>query len=164
MRTKGVLERLGGLGALGRVVRAERAERRDACALDLVGHAHDGCLDDGLVADQGAFDFHRAQAVAGDIDDIVDASHDPEVAIVVALGAVAREVPGGGAGGRGIAGVFDLEPGPVGLDEAFAIAVDAAQHAGPRASDCKQSPAAVGQFGAVLVADRGVDAEEWQGA
>ena len=35
---------------------------------------------------QGALDFHRAQAVAGDVEHVVDAAHDPEVAVLVAGG------------------------------------------------------------------------------
>ena len=41
---------------------------------------HRGLGDRG-VGDQRAFDLHRAQAVAGDVEHVVDAAHDPEVAV-----------------------------------------------------------------------------------
>ena len=44
------------------------------------------------VRDQRAFDFHRAQPMARHVDHVVDAAHDPEVAVLVATRAVAGEV------------------------------------------------------------------------
>src|SRR5262249_58709437 len=64
-------------------------------------------------------DFHRRDAMAGDIHDVVDAAEQPEVAVAVTLGAVAGEV--------------DIEVlRPALLDEAIRIAPDAAQHSRPR--------------------------------
>ena len=73
----------------------QRDERGDALALDLVGHRTHGRLGDRVVGDQGALDLGGPQAVAGDVDHVVDSAHDPEVAIVVAAGAVAGEVASG---------------------------------------------------------------------
>jgi hypothetical protein len=50
-------------------------------------------LGDGRVLDQGALDLERADQVAGGLDDVVGASDEPEVAVGVASGEVAGEVP-----------------------------------------------------------------------
>ena len=67
-------------------------ERGDRLALDLVRAADDGGLGHARMIDQRALDFHRADAVPGDVQHVVDAAEQPEVAVVVALGAVAGEV------------------------------------------------------------------------
>ena len=56
--------------------------------------------------------------MAGDFDDVVDAAQDPDVAVMVALRGVAREIDAGNA-----APVFALE--------ALVVAVDGAEHRGP---------------------------------
>jgi hypothetical protein len=53
-------------------------------ALELVGHAHHGHFGHIRVAGDALFDFARAQAVAGDVDDVVGAAQDEEVAVLVA--------------------------------------------------------------------------------
>jgi hypothetical protein len=50
---------------------------------------------------QRRLDLHRAQAVPGDVQHVVDAAHDPEVAVHVAVGAVAGEVVLAAEVGRG---------------------------------------------------------------
>src|SRR6185369_16200459 len=90
----------------------------DRLALELVGPSDDGRFRDGGMADQRAFHFHRAETMPGDVHDVVDAAHDPEVAVRVAPGAVAGEVRR-----------FDLAP--VLLHVALRVPVDRAQHAGP---------------------------------
>ena len=64
----------------------------DALALDGVRIADDGGLRHLVVGDQRRFDLGRAHAVAGDVDDVVDAAGDPVVAVLVAAAAVAGEV------------------------------------------------------------------------
>ena len=64
----------------------------DALALDVVREADDRRLGDLRVGDQGALDLGRAQAVAGDVEHVVDAAGDPVVAVLVAAAAVAGEV------------------------------------------------------------------------
>ena len=54
--------------------------------------ADDSCLGDPRMRDQRGFDFHRAQPVPGDVEHVVDATHDPEVAVGIAMRAVARDV------------------------------------------------------------------------
>ena len=76
---------------------AQRDERRERLALELVRLADHGRLGDRGMLDERALDLHRADAVAGDVQHVVDAAEDPVVAVVVALGAVAREVEVGAA-------------------------------------------------------------------
>ena len=64
----------------------------DGLALDLVRQADGRGLGHGRVADQRRFDLGRAQAIAGDLDDVVHAADDPVVAVLVALGRVAGQV------------------------------------------------------------------------
>src|SRR5699024_12479552 len=80
--------------------------------------AHHGRFGDPLVGDQGRFDLGGGQAVPGDVHDIVHPAQQPDVAVLVVLGAVTGEV---GAG----------EAGPVGLLEPLLITPDAAQHTRP---------------------------------
>ena len=52
----------------------------------------DGRLGDLLVVDERRLDLDRRDAVAGDVHHVVDAAEQPEVAVGVDPGAVAREV------------------------------------------------------------------------
>ena len=54
------------------------------------GRAYYGGFGDLGVGYQGGFDLHRAEAVAADVDDVVHAAHEPEVAVFVAASAVSR--------------------------------------------------------------------------
>ena len=84
--------------------------------------ADDGRLGHRRVVDQRRLDLGGRDAVARDVHDVVDPAEQPEVAVVVELGAVAGEVPA-------------LEPAPVRLLVALRVAVDAAQHRRPRAGE-----------------------------
>src|SRR5947199_264702 len=42
--------------------------------------------------DEGRLDFHRTDAVARDVKNVINASQDPEIAVVVTFGTVAGEV------------------------------------------------------------------------
>src|SRR5262245_2783918 len=90
--------------------------------------------------------------MAAHLDHIVDASLDPEVAILVASSAVGGEVVGLAG-----SGVFDARP--VIADEALAVAVDAAEHAGPWLADDEETALVRRQLLALLADDRGVDPE-----
>ena len=67
-------------------------EDRDLLAAHRVGRADGRGLGDGGVRHERRLDLGRGDAVAGDVDDVVDAAHQPEVAVLVGLRAVAREV------------------------------------------------------------------------
>src|SRR5690606_36381119 len=90
----------------------------DALALDVVREADHGGLGHLGVQHQRAFDFGGADAVAADVDHVVDAAGDPVVAVGIAAAAVAAEVHAG----------VGLE---VGVDEALVVAVDGAHLARP---------------------------------
>src|SRR3546814_1080432 len=87
----------------------------DVCSSDL---ADDGRLGDLCVGDQRALHLGGAHAVARDVDDVVDATGDPVVAVGVAPAAVTAEV---------LAGIGR----EVGLHEALMVAVDRAHLARP---------------------------------
>src|SRR5271170_6499204 len=73
----------------------ERHEAYDRLPLQFVGTAYYGRLGDRPMGLQRAFDLHRAQPMARDVDHVVDAAHQPQVAVLVAAGAVAGEVGAG---------------------------------------------------------------------
>ena len=50
------------------------------------------CLGDRGMVDQRRFDLGGGDAMAGDVHDVVDAAHEPEVAVLVDARAVAGEV------------------------------------------------------------------------
>src|SRR6202046_2144424 len=88
---------------------AQRDEANDGFAFDFVGARDYGSFSDRGVAYQDAFNFHRTKAVAGDFDDVVNAAEDPDVAVLVTLSGVAREI----------------------------YAIDCAEHRWPRLLDCE---------------------------
>ena len=73
----------------------ERDEHGDRLAFELVGPADGRGFGHVGMDDERTFDFDRAQAVAGDVEHVVDAAHDPVVAVVVVAGVVAGEVLAG---------------------------------------------------------------------
>src|SRR5690606_18436300 len=85
---------------------------------EVIGAADDrGFGHEAGIGDQRRLDFHGAEAVAGDVQYVVDAAHDADVAVLVIGRAVAGEV------------VLAVEIlGEVGLPETFGITPDRAQH------------------------------------
>src|SRR3989442_1420660 len=68
---------------------------------------------------QCALDFHGADAVPRDVEHVVDAAQNPEVAFVITL--------------RAVTGEIDVLPlAPINLGVPLVVAPDRAQHAGPR--------------------------------
>ena len=67
-------------------------KRHNCLALEFVGTPHHGRFGDLGMGDQCAFDFHRAQAVAADIQHVIDATEAPDVAVFVAACTVAGKV------------------------------------------------------------------------
>src|SRR5438067_2584402 len=78
---------------------------------------------------QRRLDFHRADAVSGDVQHIIDSTEDPVVAVVVALRSIAREIKVGSA--------FPLRE--VGLDVAVVVAPDRTQHRRPGLGEREQT-------------------------
>src|SRR4051812_47116905 len=122
-------------------------ERRDRLAGVLVGLADARRLGHMLVADDRGLDLGRGHAVAGDVDHIVDAPDDPEVAVLVPAGRVADEVD--------VLAVL----GPVRLDVALVVPVERAQHPGPRPAQSQVALLGAGVVG-LLVDDLRLDARQ----
>src|ERR1700730_2272751 len=97
-------------------------EGRDGLPFDLVGTGDDRGLGDERIVDKSRLDLHGRHAVARNVHDVVHATQQPEVALIVDLGAIAGEVDA-----RIAAPVLRLE--------ALRVAVDAPEHAGPRLLD-----------------------------
>src|SRR5579884_3656896 len=90
----------------GGVAGSQDDEGFDDLATHLVGAGNDSGLGDRGMFFERAFDLEGANAVAGADDDIVGASHEPEVAVLVLVGAIAGDVPvaaNAGVGGFRIA-------------------------------------------------------------
>ena len=64
-------------------------ESGNSLSLEMMLDADDGRFRHGRVGDKGAFQFGRAQAVAGYLYHIVDAAGDPETAVLIPLRPVA---------------------------------------------------------------------------
>src|SRR5947199_8441161 len=73
----------------------QRDESVDRGALDVMREADNGSLGDLGVSNQGALDLGGADAMARDIDHVVDAAGNPIIAILVAAAAVAGEIKAG---------------------------------------------------------------------
>src|SRR6188472_3425163 len=123
----------------------EGDERSNRSPLDLVRPTHDRGLRDAWVIDQRALHFHRADPVARNVQYVVHAPEQPEVALVVELGAVAGHVDIG------------APLVPVLTDVALRIAVNTAQHGRPRSRE-RQESATDRYLLASLVPDLGADA------
>ena len=124
---------------------AQDDEGDDGLAGGRVGGADDGGLGDLRVGDEGGLDLGGGDVVAGDEHDVVDAAEQPDVAVVVLLGAVAGEVAAG-------------EAGPVGVEVALVVAPDGAQHRRPRLGEDQVAAGAVGDLVGLVVDDGGGDA------
>ena len=70
----------------------ERHKGVDGLAGELVGNADNSSLGNGVVLDESGLDLGRRQAVAADVDDIVDTSTDPVKALVVTSSAITGEL------------------------------------------------------------------------
>ena len=116
----------------------ERDEAHERLALELVGPADDGGLGDGRVRHEGALHLGGADAVAGDVEHVVDAADDPEIAVLVEPRAVAGEI-------------VARQLAPVLLLEALVVAPERAQHRGPRLREEEPAAAAARDLGAGLV-------------
>ena len=115
----------------------------DRLARGRVRAAADGRLGDPLVVDERRLDLDRRDAMPRDVHHVVDAAEEPEVAVGVDAGAVAREVD-------------TREALPVGRAEARVVAVDPARHRRPRLLE-HEVPATLLDLLALLVHDRGPD-------
>lgn len=67
----------------------------DGLSGELVGHANDGSLGNAVVLNQCRLNLSGRETVTRDVDDVVDTSSDPVVAIVITSSTVAGEVVAG---------------------------------------------------------------------
>ncbi len=104
----------------------ERDEDGDRLTLHLMGAADRSCFCNLRVSDKGRLYFHRAEPVAADVDDVIHASHQPEISIRISSRAVDGEVAA-----RNLA--------PVGLLVTGLISVDGACYRGPGLPDDQES-------------------------
>ena len=116
-------------------------ERAHGLAGGLVRRADDRRLGDLRVGDQRRLDLGGGEPVAGHVHDVVDAAEQPDVAVVVLLGAVTGEVV-----------ALLLEARPVGVLEPLVVAPEGAQHRRPRLLDHEEAAGPVGH-GLALVVD-----------
>src|SRR5512143_674292 len=98
----------------------------DALALDVVRVADHGRFRDRLVADQRGLDLGSAEPVAADVDDVIDAAHEPVVAVLVDARPVPRKVPA-------------REPAEIDFLDALVlrVSIGAPEHAGPGLVDAE---------------------------
>ena len=139
-------QRLARLDAL-----LERHVAVDALTLDVVRIADHRGLGHRRMGDQRALHLGRAQAMAADVQHVVDPAGDPVVAVLVAARAVAGEVQA-------------LERGEVGLHEAVMVAVDGAHHAGPGIEHHEIALARALEQPALAIHDPRLHAEERRGS
>src|SRR6266850_3844208 len=127
-------------------------ERAHRLARQVVRTTHDRGLRDELgVRHQRRLDLHRAEPVSGDVQHVVDAPHDAEIAVRVGARAVSREV------------VLALEVlRVVALPVTLRIAPDGADHGGPRALDHQDAALAFADRVAGFVDDVGDDSGQRQ--
>ena len=135
--------------SLGRRALLQGHVRVDALPLISCGKPDHGGLGDVVVRDQRALDLGGAEAVAADVDDVVDAAGDPVVAVLVAAAAVAGEVEAG-------------EGAEVRLAEAIRVAVDAAHDSRPGRDEAEVAGAGAFEHLALVVHHHRLDAEERQ--
>ncbi len=74
------------MSSLGLDVGLEDDVGVDALALDVVREADNRGLRDERVRDECRLDLGGTQAVTGDVDDVVDAAHEPVVAVFILRG------------------------------------------------------------------------------
>src|SRR5207302_5821639 len=129
---------------------SKRDEGGDRLAGGRVVATDDGRLGDGGMVDQRVLDLGRRDVVTGDEHDVVDASEEPEVAVFVALGAVAREV-------------LVAETRPVRIAIALRDAPNAAQHRRPRPRQHEVTAPRDRDWRARVVDDVGPDAGQGEG-
>ena len=128
----------------------EGDEGVDRLSLDVVGDGDDRGLGDMLVGDERAFDLGGADAVARDVDDVVNPAGDPVIAVLVAAAAIAGEVEPGVSG-------------EIGLEEALVVAPHAAHLAGPGRAQAEVTGGRAVELAALSVDEQGLDAGERAG-
>ncbi|MPN47294.1 hypothetical protein SDC9_194896 [bioreactor metagenome] len=87
-----------------------------------MGFADDSCFSNQGMIDEGAFHFHCPDAVTGDIDNIIDPTENPKVAVFIPFGSVSGEI----------------NPRPIsiiGVFKTFGIPINVTKHCWPGFTD-----------------------------
>src|SRR5205085_9103100 len=129
----------------------KRDERDDGRAFQLVWLSDDGCLSHRLMRHQSAFDLGRAETMTGDVDDVVDPAHDPEIAVLISARTIAGKIDAG-----------NLRP--VLLPVTRIVPVNRAEHRRPWSLNDQVSSLVWADGFSVARHDVGIDAREWFGA
>src|SRR5688572_20474499 len=132
----------------GRLAALQGHVRVNALALDVVREADHRGFGDLRMRNERALDFRGADAMAGDVHDVVYAARDPPVTVLVAARAVAGEVPA--------AKVREIR-----VYEALVVAVDGAHLAGPAVEQDEVAFGGALQDLAMAVDERRLDAGQW---
>src|SRR5712691_8824583 len=103
-------------GGLGAEATFEGDEGNQRLTFEIIRSADHRGLGNFWMADERALDLRGADAMAGNIEDIIDAANDPEIAVFVLPAAITGEVAA-------------LDLAPINLFVALRIAPEAAQHA-----------------------------------
>ena len=151
-RAELVAQRLPQLGGqlVGRLAAGlEHDERRDDLAAQLVRAARGAGLGDRRMAQERGLHLDRAEAVRGDLDDLVGTAGEEGVAVVVDVGRVAHPVRA-------------RDPAPVVRRVALRLAPERRRQARERPPDHHDPLLAARQLLAVEVDDRGLDARQRQ--
>ena len=119
----------------------------DALTLDVVRISDNGRFRDLWMGDKGGFDFSCSHPVAGDVQNVVNAAGDPEIAILIAARAVTREIA-------------SWEGGEISLDETLMVAIDGAHLAWPGMRDAQIAVNRAVQLVVVAIHQDRLDAEE----
>src|SRR4051812_5102761 len=101
------------------------------------------------MADERALDFGGADAMAGDVEDVIDAADDPEISVFILPATVAGEIA-------------PLHFGPIDLLVSLGIAPKTPQHAGPRFANDQLSARALRHGVSIVVNNFRHDSEEGQ--
>lgn len=125
-------------------------EAGDCLAFEIMRATDNGGLRDGWVSDEGGFDFRGSEAVAGDVEHIIEATDDPEVALFIAACAVASSVDS-----------WIIRE--VGFFETRFVTVDRAGHGWPWFTNYEAAIDVRWAFVSSIVEDGGIDTEERAG-
>ena len=110
-------------------------------------HGRDGGFGNFRVAHERALDFRRADAMAGNIDDIVHATEQPVIAIGIHAATVAGEI-------------HIFVGGKIGVDETVVVAPSRPHNSRPRFFNAQFSAFVRFAFGAVVAQNNRLDAKK----
>ena len=136
---------------VARLARTERHKHSHGLPLHVVRPTNRRCLRYRRMADQRAFNLDRREPVTGHVEHIVNAAHDPVIAISVLSGVVACQILPG-------------HTRPVGFTKSLVVAPDASQHSRPRLRQYQPASFALVHRVACGIHDLRTNSRQWQRA